>query len=162
MPASRNFLTCRASKTRLESSGPEFEKTDFRSIVDQLIQQFAQTVRAAASKRTPLRVRGGGSKDFYGGELRGEILEVNAYRGIVDYEPTELVITARAGTPLDEIEATLRAKKQMLAFEPPHFDRLPSPLTPLAKVEGNSSPPSPSERRIEDEGKLFAQSRNSQ
>ena len=115
--------------------------------MDQLIQQFAQTVRAAASKRTPLRVRGGGSKDFYGGELRGEILEVNAYRGIVDYEPTELVITARAGTPLNEIEAALHAKKQMLAFEPPHFDQLPSPLAPLPRAgEGNVVPATPENR----------------
>ncbi|MDP2708417.1 MAG: glycolate oxidase subunit GlcE, partial [Burkholderiales bacterium] len=58
---------------------------------------------------------------FYGGPLRGEALGVGAYRGIVDYEPTELVITARAGTPLAEIEAVLRDKGQMLAFEPPHF-----------------------------------------
>ena len=55
------------------------------------------------------------------GRLRGETLAVNAYRGIVDYEPTELVITARAGTPLAEIEAALREQGQMLAFEPPHF-----------------------------------------
>jgi glycolate oxidase FAD binding subunit len=69
----------------------------------------------------PLCIRGGGSKDFYGGPLRGEALGVGAYRGIVDYEPTELVITARAGTPLAEIEAVLREQGQMLAFEPPHF-----------------------------------------
>ncbi len=66
-------------------------------------------------------IRGGGSKDFYGGALRGETLAVTAYRGIVDYEPTELVITARAGTPLAEIEAALREQGQMLAFEPPYF-----------------------------------------
>ena len=69
----------------------------------------------------PLCIRGGGSKDFYGGPLRGERFSVSAYRGIVDYAPTELVITARAGTPLAEIEAVLREQGQMLAFEPPHF-----------------------------------------
>jgi glycolate dehydrogenase FAD-binding subunit len=89
--------------------------------MDQIVQQLAKTVRAAASSKTPLCIRGGGSKDFYGGPLRGETLGVGAYRGIIDYEPTELVITARAGTPLVEIEAALRAKNQMLAFEPPHF-----------------------------------------
>jgi len=68
-----------------------------------------------------LRIRGGGSKDFYGGALHGELLEVGGYRGIVDYEPSELVLTARAGTPLSEIESTLKAHGQMLAFEPPHF-----------------------------------------
>src|SRR6185369_7107862 len=75
----------------------------------------------AAAHRTPLCIRGGGSKDFYGGLLRGETLSVAAYRGIIDYEPSELVITARAGTPLAEIETALRDKGQMLAFEPPHF-----------------------------------------
>jgi len=87
-------------------------------------------VRAAAANQTPLAIRGGGSKDFYGGAGRGESLSVAAYRGIIDYEPSELVITARAGTPLAEIEAALRERGQMLAFEPPHFDQLPSPLTP--------------------------------
>ena len=86
-----------------------------------IVQQLAQTIRTAAANKTPLRIRGGGSKDFYGGPLRGDTLGVGDYRGIVDYEPTELVITARAGTPLAEIEAALREKGQMLAFEPPHF-----------------------------------------
>ena len=86
-----------------------------------VIDQLTDTIRAAAANKMPLCIRGGGSKDFYGGPLRGEALGVGAYRGIVDYEPTELVITARAGTPLAEIEAVLREKNQMLAFEPPHF-----------------------------------------
>ena len=100
------------------------------------IDQLTDTIRAAAASKTPLRIRGGGSKDFYGGPLRGDAFDVGAYRGIVDYDPTELVITARAGTPLAEIEAALREKGQMLAFEPPHFSALPSPLAPLP-------PPSP-------------------
>ena len=86
-----------------------------------VIDQLADTIRAAAANKTPLCIRGGGSKDFYGGSLRGELLGVSDYRGIVEYEPTELVITARAGTPLSEIETTLRERGQMLAFEPPHF-----------------------------------------
>jgi glycolate oxidase FAD binding subunit len=86
-----------------------------------MIEQFrAQVVQAAAAK-TPLRIRGGGTKDWYGGALQGEILDTRAHAGIVDYEPTELVITARCGTPLAEIEAVLAAQNQMLAFEPPHF-----------------------------------------
>ena len=80
----------------------------------------AQVLEAAASKR-PLRIRGGGTKDFYGQALTGDILDTRAYSGIIDYEPTELVITARCGTPLPEIEAALAARNQMLAFEPPHF-----------------------------------------
>jgi len=86
-----------------------------------IIQQFSETIRSAATGKTSLRIRGGGGKDFYGGKLEGEILDTTAYRGIVDYEPTELVITACAGTPLAEIEAVLKERGQMLAFEPPHF-----------------------------------------
>ena len=66
-------------------------------------------------------IRGGGSKDFYGGAPQGEAVSVGAYRGIIDYEPSELVITARAGTPLAEIDAALHERGQMLVFEPPHF-----------------------------------------
>jgi glycolate oxidase FAD binding subunit len=68
-----------------------------------------------------LRIRGGGSKDWYGQDVQGAVLDTTAYCGITDYEPTELVITARCGTPLAEIEAHLAQHGQMLAFEPPHF-----------------------------------------
>jgi len=78
-------------------------------------------IRDAASRRAPLRLRGSGSKDFYGGEPRGEILDAREHAGIVDYEPTELVMTARCGTPLAELEAALAECGQMLPFEPPHF-----------------------------------------
>jgi glycolate oxidase FAD binding subunit len=91
-------------------------------MADALIQQFADTIRAAADAKRPLQIRGGGSKAFYGNHSSGDDLKVSAYRGIVSYEPTELVITARAGTPLAEIEAAMRDKGQMLGFEPPHFD----------------------------------------
>ena len=68
-----------------------------------------------------LRIRGGGSKDFYGQAPQGELLDTRAHAGIIAYEPTELVITARCGTPLAEIESVLAQHGQMLAFEPPHF-----------------------------------------
>lgn len=87
-----------------------------------LIQQFSDTIRTAADARRPLHIRGGGSKAFYGNPVSGDDFDVTAYRGIVSYEPTELVITARAGTPLAEIEAAMREKGQILGFEPPHFD----------------------------------------
>lgn len=90
-------------------------------MADALIQQFADTIRAAADAKRPLHIRGGGSKAFYGNPASGDDLNVTAYRGIVSYEPTELVITARAGTPLADIEAVMRDKGQMLGFEPPHF-----------------------------------------
>ncbi|TAK71447.1 MAG: glycolate oxidase subunit GlcE [Betaproteobacteria bacterium] len=86
-----------------------------------VIEQFAGRIRAAAAEKRPLRLRGGGSKDFYGQALEGEVLDTRAYAGIIAYEPTELVITARCGTPLAELEAALRAQGQQLAFEPPHF-----------------------------------------
>jgi len=86
-----------------------------------MIEQFREQVRAAAAQQQPLRIRGGGTKDWYGGALQGEILDTRGHAGIVDYEPTELVITARCGTPLREIDAVLAAQNQMLAFEPPHF-----------------------------------------
>jgi len=85
------------------------------------IQYFRDQVLAAASFGTALRIRGGGTKDWYGQRCDGAILDTRAHSGIIDYEPTELVITARCGTPLAEIEAVLADRKQMLAFEPPHF-----------------------------------------
>lgn len=79
---------------------------------------LAATVRDATR---PLRIVGGGTKDFYGGVADGDVLAVADHRGIVSYEPTELVITARGGTPLADIEATLAEQHQMLGFEPPYF-----------------------------------------
>ena len=84
-------------------------------------QALVDAVRAAAAAKRPLCIRGGGSKDFYGLPAAGEPLDVRGHAGIVAYEPTELVVTARCGTPLAELEAALSASEQMLAFEPPHF-----------------------------------------
>lgn len=78
-------------------------------------------VRAAAAAGTALRIRGGGSKDFYGQSLQGDLLDMRACSGVVSYEPSELVVTARAGTPLAELESLLAAQGQCLPFEPPHF-----------------------------------------
>jgi glycolate oxidase FAD binding subunit len=89
--------------------------------LSEVIQQFQETIRAAAAGKTPLRLRGSGSKDFYGLNLQGDILDTRAYSGIVEYEPTELVFTARAGTPLRDVEAALAENGQTLPFEPPHF-----------------------------------------
>jgi glycolate oxidase FAD binding subunit len=82
---------------------------------------LAEAIRAAAADGRPLRIRGGGTKDFYGQSLEGEILDTRGYAGIVAYDPTELVVTVRGGTPLAELEAALAKKNQMLPFEPPHF-----------------------------------------
>lgn len=83
--------------------------------------RLSQQLADAAARKQPLRIRGGGSKDFYGAESRGEVCEVAGYSGIVAYEPKELVLTVRAGTSLSEVETTLANERQMLAFEPPHF-----------------------------------------
>jgi glycolate oxidase FAD binding subunit len=77
--------------------------------------------RARILERKPLRIRGGGSKDFYGGLASGDLLDTRGHAGIVNYEPTELVVTARCGTPLVELESALAARRQCLACEPPHF-----------------------------------------
>ena len=84
-------------------------------------QQLTDTVRTAAEKHTPLAITGNGTKRFYTGKPEGTPLDGTGHRGIVSYEPTELVITARAGTPLAEIEAVLANQNQMLGFEPPCF-----------------------------------------
>ncbi|MDR3393628.1 MAG: glycolate oxidase subunit GlcE [Parasulfuritortus sp.] len=86
-----------------------------------LEHELAARVRQAGADKTPLCIRGGGSKAFYGRASQGEVLDVAGHTGVVSYEPTELVITARAGTPLTEIEALLADKGQVLPFEPPHF-----------------------------------------
>ena len=85
------------------------------------VQTISETIRKAAAEHTQLRIRGSGSKDFYGLALIGDVLDTRTLTGIVDYEPTELVMTARAGTALRQIEKALADAGQMLAFEPPHF-----------------------------------------
>ncbi len=85
------------------------------------IDQFREQILLAPRTDRLLRIRGGGTKDWYGQGFEGDILDTRVHAGIVDYEPTELVITARCGTPLAEIEAVLAERGQMLAFEPPHF-----------------------------------------
>lgn len=89
--------------------------------MEEVVQQFKETILAAGRQRQPLCIRGGGSKDWYGQTPQGEILDTRAYQGVVAYDPTELVITVRAGTPLAEVEAVLAQQNQALAFEPPHF-----------------------------------------
>ena len=86
-----------------------------------LTQEIADRVRAATG---PLRIAGAGTKAWYGRAVVGEVLDLTGHSGIVDYDPSELVVTARAGTPLAEIEAAIAAHGQMLAFEPPAFGTL--------------------------------------
>jgi glycolate oxidase FAD binding subunit len=88
---------------------------------DSFIPDLCERIRGAATRKERLRIRGGGTKDFYGAMVDGETLEIAPYAGIVAYEPKELVLTVRAGTRLAEVEAVLAGQRQMLPFEPPHY-----------------------------------------
>jgi glycolate oxidase FAD binding subunit len=83
-----------------------------------------QQVNEALASSTPLRIQGGNSKAFLGRNVAGEIIDTREHRGIVSYDPTELVITARAGTPLTELMQALDAAGQMLPCEPPCFSEV--------------------------------------
>ena len=89
--------------------------------MDSELRRITERVRAALTQGTALRVRAGGSKDFYGQSLQGDELDISALRGIISYEPSELVVTVRAGTTLQELQTALAEKGQHLAFEPPCF-----------------------------------------
>jgi glycolate oxidase FAD binding subunit len=89
--------------------------------MDLALNQLVERIRAAAADGGRLRIRGAGSKDFYGQAPDGEVLATGAFTGITSYEPSELVVSARAGTPLAELEAALAAEGQCLPFEPPRF-----------------------------------------
>lgn len=91
-----------------------------------IIDVFSSTIYSAAQNNSPLSIQGGNSKCFYGNtntDKQYDTLDVTPYQGIINYEPTELVITARAGTRLTDLEAALRQHNQMLAFEPPLFTK---------------------------------------
>ena len=89
--------------------------------MDAAIEALADRIRAAAAVGERLCIRAGGSKDFYGNPAHGSALDPRAIHGVISYEPTELMLSARCGTPLSDIEALLESEAQMLAFEPPHF-----------------------------------------
>ena len=89
--------------------------------MDAALAQFCDRIRGARATGKSLRLRGSGTKDFYGEQLAGEVLDTRSYAGIVSYEPSELVVTARCGTPLSQLESALAEHGQFLAFEPPRF-----------------------------------------
>lgn len=84
-----------------------------------LSESLQGQVKSAFESKTPLRISAGGSKLFYGNAVKGDTLDVKEHSGIIEYHPSELVLTARCGTRLSEIEQTLKDNNQMLAFEPP-------------------------------------------
>ena len=91
------------------------------NVNDPELQGLVDRVQAACANGTTLCIRGGGSKAFYGEAAQGELLDTRVLAGTSSYEPTELVVTTRCGTPLAELEALLATKGQCLPFEPPHF-----------------------------------------
>jgi glycolate oxidase FAD binding subunit len=92
-----------------------------RLTIDPKIEAFREQILNAATNKTSLSIEGGGTKSWYGNSNTLTKLNTRPYSGILEYQPEELVITACAGTPLKEIEAVLKEKNQVLAFEPPHF-----------------------------------------
>jgi len=91
------------------------------SDVPAAVAQLIDRMRAARACRASLQIVGGGTKAFYGEAPRGEPLAMRDLAGITSYEPSELVVTARAGTPLADLESALALKGQCLPFEPPRF-----------------------------------------
>lgn len=89
--------------------------------MSELVSAWVEKIRHAAGSATPLSIEGGGSKRFLGRSVDADVLNVAGNVGIVSYEPTELVVTVRGGTPLAELEGVLAGQNQFLAFEPPHF-----------------------------------------
>lgn len=88
----------------------------------EFVSEIQQRIEHAVDNNMPLTITGSGSKSFYGRRnVENEDLTMAAFKGITSYEPTELVITARCGTTIAELEATLAEHSQILPFEPPHF-----------------------------------------
>jgi len=87
-------------------------------------EALRERVVDAAEQKSALAITGGGSKAFYGRAIEGEALAIGDHAGVISYEPKELVITARSGTPLVEIEKVLAEQGQRLPFEPPRFSTL--------------------------------------
>ena len=88
---------------------------------DFALARLVDQVADARVRGTPLDICGGGTKRFYGESPAGAPLDVTPLSGISSYEPTELVVTVRAGTPLQDLEAALQEQGQCLPFEPPRF-----------------------------------------
>ena len=90
-------------------------------MTDAALEALIDRVRAARADKTPLDIQGGNTKAFYGEPPQGLPLDLRGLAGISSYEPSELVVTVRAGTPLAELEAALAEQAQCLPFEPPRF-----------------------------------------
>ncbi len=97
--------------------------SDFKIMNDKQYSALVERVNSAYRSGQALNICGASSKTFYGGLPDGIALPVGENRGVIDYDPAELVIVARAGTSLSEIQTLLAAQGQMLGFEPPFIDQ---------------------------------------
>lgn len=86
-----------------------------------VLARWAEQIQVARAQQLQIDIRGGDTKAFYGGPQQGLVLDTTVLSGISSYEPSELVVTVRAGTPLAELEAALADQGQCLPFEPPRF-----------------------------------------
>ena len=105
----------------MQASSQPRQSQDLYPDLATLLDTIRTAAAQPASERQRFRIHGSGSHDFYGESLEGQLLETRGLKGIVQYEPSELVVTVAAGTPLQELEAALSEQGQCLAFEPPHF-----------------------------------------
>jgi glycolate oxidase FAD binding subunit len=115
---------------------------------DPAVEAFVERIATARAARRPLCLRGGGTKDFYGNEPAGDVLDTRAFHGTPAYEPTELVVTTRCGTPLAELDALLAREGQCLPFEPPRY--APGGTVGGMVAAGLSGPPRASAGSVRD------------
>lgn len=112
-------------------------------------QELVECLIDSAERRQALEVIGGGSRQGVGGPVEADaVLDVSRIGGIVDYDPTELVLTARAGTSISEINSLLSDKQQMLAFEPPSMRILSGNPEAAPTLGGSVASNSAGPRRI--------------
>ena len=83
--------------------------------------EFQKQIISACKNKTAIRIEGGNSKHFLGNTSTGDLISTRDHTGIISYDASELVITARSGTPLKQIKQALAENNQMLAFEPPSY-----------------------------------------
>ncbi len=126
--------TASASLPAADASNPG--PTAAPPLSQQALTETVQGLQARVREGKPLRIEGHGSKRFYGGDLRGDVLSTRELRGVLAYEPSELYVTAAAGTPLTELEALLATCGQHLAFEPPRFAEAGDSSTGTGTVGG--------------------------
>ncbi len=112
-------------RQRIDAAAPPVP-SDGQVVMEAALGKLRAAVMEAHRARKPVRLCGAGTKDFYGESCEGAPLDLTGYRGVVEYEPSELVLTARCGTPLSEIEAQLAHHRQFLAFEPPSLGADPT------------------------------------